>query len=326
MAALPLLANKVLALLDARAPAARTAADLGDPSPLNELFERAVRDAGARALLDPSAQRDLAGEDLPLSDALQTWAAARLPTEARWRAEAASWLGPLGRLQVDLSSLEAWGQHADPDRRTAAWLAYEAAWGPRAEALGAWLHRPEAPKAAVGVEPATAGGLILPSAELVATFAAPGQFDPALLAAPTLPTTPVPVAVVGAGPLFALARELAAALGHRLTDFGGGGTPSRGPRPTSPTSTRPRRGRSRSGAWSPSAAPAPRPTPPVPPPAPGPSGPLGISTPTPSPASSPASAPGTCTPAWSPPRPIRCARCVPPPSRWPAWRSRPPGR
>ena len=219
MTDLPVLARRLLALLEARAPAARDAADLGDPAPLDDLLEDALRDADAGVLADPGAERDLAGDDLPLADALRTWRGAALPAEARWRASAGAAVVTLGSLQVNLSELEALGAHEDQDRRTAAWACFEAEWGPRVRSLGGWLHRPEAPVRAAPA-PATEGGLVLPGPDLVSIFSAPGHFDPALLTAPASGPLPAPGVWAGQAELEALAGELAATFGPRPRSFG----------------------------------------------------------------------------------------------------------
>jgi hypothetical protein len=219
VAPLPVLAQKLLSALLTRAPHARDAADLGDPGPLTDLLDHAARDTEAEVLLDPSAARDLAGDDLPLAQALAAWSAGALPAEARWRADAARWRGSLGQLQVDLSSLEGLGAHADPDRRAAAWDAFSAAWDPRVEALGRWLHRPEVPPAAPPPPLESVGGLVLPGAELVALFTAPGHFDPALLTAPSAAAAPPPARWSGGAALQELTRELVAACGFGLHGF-----------------------------------------------------------------------------------------------------------
>jgi len=163
----------VLATLEQRASEARTRADLGDPRPLRSLLTSTVRDQDARYLLDPGALRELSAEDPGTGQVWQNWLRCDLGAEASWRSQNHQAQVEFGPLQVGLHQLSAELGGADPDRRAEAWRVAGPAFQARIDGAQSWLAVPD--DEASAPEPATnesrsAGGLIIPDANMVAVF------------------------------------------------------------------------------------------------------------------------------------------------------------
>ncbi len=164
----------VLATLEQRACEARNRADLSDPRQLRGLLSSTVREQDARYLLDPGALRELSAEDPGTGQLWQTWLRCDLGAEANWRSQNHQTQVEFGPLQVGLHQLSTELGGADPDRRAEAWRVAGRAYQVCLDGAQSWLAVPtddeaSAPEPASG-ESRSAGGLIIPDANMVAVF------------------------------------------------------------------------------------------------------------------------------------------------------------
>lgn len=163
----------VLATLEQRACEARNRADHGDPRLLRGLLTSTARDEDARYLLDDGALRELCAEDPATGQLWQDWLRCDLPAEAAWRSQNHQTQVEFGPLQVNLHQLSAELGGADPDRRAEAWRVGSHVFEAQTHAARRWLQ--SAPSTDAEPEPTSnetrsAGGLIIPDANMIAVF------------------------------------------------------------------------------------------------------------------------------------------------------------
>jgi hypothetical protein len=224
------IARRLVAALEAAAPAARTRADTGGGAGAlaGLLGKVAARTPGSGALFEVPARREVATIDPGLGRALERWFRAPLEEEARARTAVAAAIAVRPGASERLS--EAMHAYRAPDLalRGAARMGIEAALDRVRSELRVEIERLRArrepgvgagapPAAAAQPKPAPArGAIVAPSRELIESLAAGQSFDPEL-----------------ARSLFAGGEAAGEPAGSAPLDFGGplmGGPDAGGPR------------------------------------------------------------------------------------------------